>query len=140
MHDSREVQPKLWENFEYGVLPVFCCKEQINLEDEIALHFFEPRYLRLLRITIETGIHCFIYSNSAGHPQLDTTAYICNINAIDGSEVHGFITNTLKIHQAWIDMNDRLWWGRFQVLNINPIPPILRTDNSGNFVYKEKQH
>jgi len=140
MDNSQEVQPKLWENLEYGVLPIFCYNKGRNLGDEIALHFFEPRYLRLLRITIETGIHCFIYHNTAGHPQLDTTAYICSINAISGSDVHGFITNILKINQAWIDMNDRLWWGRFHVVNINRILPILRTDNSGNFMCTKRNN
>jgi len=130
--NSQEVEPKVWENQEYGVLPMFCYNVERNIGDEIALHFFEPRYLRLLQITTETQIHCFIYT-SAGHPQLDTTAYICSINAIYRSDIQGSITNIVKVNQAWIDMDDRLWWCRFQVVNITPIPPILRTDCSNNF-------
>ena len=106
--NSQEVEPKVWENLEYGVLPMFCYNVERNIGDEIALHFFEPRYLRLLRITSETQIHCFIYT-SIGHPQLDTTAYICSINAIYGSDIQGSITNIVKVNQAWIDMEDRLW-------------------------------
>jgi len=130
--ESHEVEPKAWENLEYGVLPMFCYNAVRNLGDEIALHFFEPRYLRLLRIASETQIHCFVYT-STGHPQLNTTAYICSINAIHGSDIQGSITNIVKVNQAWIDMDDRLWWCRFQVVNINPIPPILKTDCSTNF-------
>jgi len=101
--------------------------------DEVALHFFEPRYLRLLRIVKSTQIHCFIYCSKAVHPRFDVTAYICTINAIHGSNILGTITNTVKINQAWIDMNDKLWWCRFQVVNINPIRPIRQTDCGSKF-------
>jgi len=133
---SRSVDAKVWENQEYGVLPIFCFNEQRSFGDEIGLHFFEPRYCRLLQIACETQLHCFIYANT-GHPQIDTTAYICSINEIYRTDIRGVITNTVKINQSWIDMQDRLWWCRFQVVKINPIPPIIQTEFSSTFKCKK---
>jgi len=131
MINSRQVDPKIWENQDYGVLPIFLYNEQKSIGDEIELHFFEPRYLRLLRIACETQIHCFIYSRV--HPQIDTTAFICSINVCNETDVQGTITNRVKINQSWMDMKDRLWWCRFQVVKINPISPILHTGCSSVF-------
>jgi len=94
--------------------------------------FFQPRNLKLQRIANETQINCLIYS-SAVYLDLHTTAYICSINAINGSYIHGSLTNIVKVNQAWIDMDDRLQWCRFQVVNINAITPILQIDRSFNF-------
>lgn len=96
---SRLVEAKMWENLEYGVLPIFCFNEHRSCGDEIGLHFFEPRYLRLLQISCDTQIHCFIYANT-GHPQIDTTAYICSINEIYRTDIRGIITNTVKVNQS----------------------------------------
>jgi len=131
---SQEVEAKVWENLDYGVLPIYSCKEERRtLGDRVALHFSESRYLRLLRIAKATKIHCFIYFNSPVYPQFDMDAYICTINTINGSTILGFITNTVKINQAWIDPNDKLWWCRFQVVSINSIRPIRQTDSRSNF-------
>jgi len=127
------VEPKVWEEEEYGVLPMFCYNVHKSVGDEIALHFFEPRYLRLLRIACETQTHCFIYTIT-NHPRNDTTAWICSINAISGTDIQGIITNTVKVNQSWVDMQDRLWWCRFQVVEMNPIP-VLQIECSPNFAY-----
>lgn len=129
--NGRPVEPKVWEKQEYGVLPMFCYNVHKDVGDEIALHFFEPRYLRLLQIACETQIHCFIYAIT-DHPQTDTTAWICSINAIRETDIWGTITNTIKVNQSWVDMEDRLWWCRFQVVDMNPIPD-LQVDCSNNF-------
>jgi len=131
--NSRQVNPKIWENQEYGVLPIFFYNEQTSLGDEIGLHFFEPRYLRLLRIASQSQIHCFIYYNSNSHPKIDVNAYICSINAKNETDIQGIITNRVKINQSWMDVKDRLWWCRFQVVKINPISPILQTGCSSVF-------
>jgi len=130
--NSRQVNPKSWKNQEFGVLPIFCYNEQRVIGDEIALHFFERRYVKLLRIACDTNIHCFIYTNT-GHPRTDTTAYICGINFISGTDVQGTLTNLVKVNQSWMDREDGLWWCRFQVVRINPTPPILETNCSSNF-------
>lgn len=136
--NGRQVDPKIWENQEYGVLPIFLYNEHTSLGAEIELHFFEPRYLRLLRIACEAQIHCFIYYNSREHPQMGTTAYICSINTSNETDVRGIITNRVKINQSWMDMEDRLWWCRFQVVNIKPISPILETGCSSVFKCDQK--
>jgi len=131
--NSEPVTPRTWENSEYGVLPIFCYNEQKNIGDEILLHFFEPRYLKLLRIACETQIHCFIYAD-AGHPKMDTTAYICSIHHVSGTDIAGTLTNAVKVKQSWIDRDDQLWWCRFQVVRFNPIRPILQANCSTNFL------
>jgi len=138
MVDSQEIEAKVWENLDYGVLPIYCCKLKRTLGEEVSLRFFEPRYLRLLRIAKATQIHCFIWCSKAVNPQFDMTVHICSINAIHGYEIQGLITNTVKINQAWIDQNDKLWWCRFQVFTINPIRPIRQTDYRSNFRCKSR--
>jgi len=136
----RTVVPRLWVDEEYGVLPIFCYNEYIQLGDQIELHFFEPRYIRLLRIACKTQGHCFIYT-CARHPQLNSTAYICSINTIRDRDIRGIFTKIVKINQSWIDKEDRLWWCRFQVVKVNHIYPLVDINFSPNFkcVYKNGQ-
>ena len=98
--NGRQVDPKIWENQEYGVLPIFLHNEHRGIGAEIELHFYELRYRRLLRIACETQIHCFIYYNSREHPQMCGTAYICSINTSNETDVRGIITNRVKINQS----------------------------------------
>jgi len=128
----RTVVPLDWEDDEYGILPIFCYNQYIQLGEQIELHFFEPRYLRLLGIACQTQNHSFIYT-SARHPQLNTTAYICSINAIRNTDIRGIFTKIVKINQAWIDKEDRLWWCRFQVIKVNHIYPLVDIKFSPKF-------
>jgi len=129
---SEPVTPRIWKNNEYGVLPIFCYNEMKSIGDEISLHFFEPRYLKLLRIARETEIYCFIYTNT-GHPRMGTTAYICSIHHVSGTDVAGTLRHSVKVKQSWMDREDRLWWCRFQVVRLNPIRPILEANCSAKF-------
>jgi len=129
-----EITPKVWVDREFGVLPIFCYSEQKRIGDQIAIHFFEPRYLRLLRIINypEKGPNCFIYA-CTGYPKTNTTAFVCSVNGLDGSDVRGTMTDIVKINQSWMDSGDKLWWCRFQVIKLNCIKPILHVKFSPNF-------
>jgi len=129
-----QLTPKIWKDEDFGVLPIFCFNERKQLGDQVALHFFEPRYLRLLQIVTESSkdLNCFIYA-CTGHPQPDITAHLCSINSRSGSDITGTMTNVVKINQSWIDMADRLWWCRFQVITVKAISPFLQINYSLNF-------
>jgi len=132
--NDTQIIPRVWKDEEFGVLPIFCFNEPKHLGDHIALHFFEPRYLRLLNIVSQptNGLWCFIYA-CTGHPQADTTAFICTINERMGSDIRATMTKMVKINQSWIDKTDRLWWCRFQVAAVNIITPLTQVSYSQYF-------
>jgi hypothetical protein len=126
------VVPKVWDDEEWGVLPIFCYDELIQLGQLIELHFFEPRYVRLLEVVCETQIYCFICTYCT-YLKRDTPAFICSINTIRHTDICGVFTKIVKINLAWVDRKYRLWWCRFQVMKVNPIEPLLEINFSPNF-------
>jgi len=50
---TRQLQPKQWIVGEIGVLPIFLYNQPNEIGETISLHFFEPRYVRLLETCVE---------------------------------------------------------------------------------------